>query len=243
MTDQSLRRADDLLTELVELVETARSMPMSSSCVVPREQVLDLLDDLREVLPPEIGEARKIIAARDGLLHDAYTAATQAREAARTEAESVVAGAQQRAGQLVRDAEAQADEIVERGRAEHADLVSATRVHQEATEAAAKLREDATSHDRQVRGAAAEYSELTRSQADRFAFERRTDAEAYAQRLVVDSDDYADRTLAEMAAVLQQACGTAEQGRLAIAARRARHTPAAAEADRNADRNPAPVPA
>ena len=44
MTDQSLRRADDLLTELVELVETARAVPISGACMVPREHTLDLLD-------------------------------------------------------------------------------------------------------------------------------------------------------------------------------------------------------
>ena len=82
MADQSMRRADELLTELVEQVETARSMPMSSSCVLPRERLLDLLDELREVLPPEIDEARKIIASRDALLHEAYAEASSVREKA-----------------------------------------------------------------------------------------------------------------------------------------------------------------
>ena len=82
MTDQSLRRADELLTELVEQVETARALPMSSSCVLPRERMLDLLDELREVLPPEIDEARRVIANRDSLLHDAYAEATSVREKA-----------------------------------------------------------------------------------------------------------------------------------------------------------------
>ncbi len=38
---------------------------------------------------------------------------------------------------------------------------------------------------------------------------------------MADSDDYADRTLAEMAMTMQRAAATAEQGRAAIAARRA----------------------
>src|SRR5437764_1232987 len=46
------------MTELIEIVETARALPMSTSCVLPRERVLDLLDELREVLPPEMDEAR-----------------------------------------------------------------------------------------------------------------------------------------------------------------------------------------
>ena len=68
MTDHNLRHADELLTELVELVETARAVPISGACMVPREHTLDLLDDLREVLPPEMAEARRIIADRDAVL-------------------------------------------------------------------------------------------------------------------------------------------------------------------------------
>src|SRR5580704_969955 len=95
MTDQGLRRVDELLTELVETVETARAVPMSSSCVVPREDLLDLLDDLREVLPPEMDEARKLAAQRDTVLRDASlqagvirAEAEQAAVLARSEADA-----------------------------------------------------------------------------------------------------------------------------------------------------------
>ena len=105
MTDEALRRVDELLTELVELVETARTVPMSSSIVVPRERVLDLLDDLREVLPPEIHEARKLIAVREEILHEAHTDATAARDAATAAADVILA-----------DARSQGDRLVARGR-------------------------------------------------------------------------------------------------------------------------------
>jgi hypothetical protein len=236
MAEQTLRRADTLLTELVELVETARTVPMSSSCVVHREQVLDLLDDLREVLPPEIDEARAIISARDAMLHEAYTEAGLAREQARAVAESTVTDAQRHAAQLIHDAEARSYEIIEQGKAAHAELVSATRVHQEATAAAITLRADAENFDRHTRAAADEYRDVVRAAADeygttvrtaadRYSFERRRDADAYAAKLSCDSDDYADRTLAELAQVLQRAAATAEQGRVAIAQRRAYYAP------------------
>ena len=65
MTDAALHRVDQILTELIETVETARAVPMSTSCVVPRERLLDLFDDLREVLPPEMVEARQLVTQRD----------------------------------------------------------------------------------------------------------------------------------------------------------------------------------
>ena len=45
----------DKLDELSALVEGARAMPMSASCVVNRAQVLDLLDEARGLLPTSLG--------------------------------------------------------------------------------------------------------------------------------------------------------------------------------------------
>jgi cell division septum initiation protein DivIVA len=229
MTEQTLRRADGLLTELVELVETARTLPMSASCVVPRERVLDLLDELREVMPPEIDEARRVIANRDGLLHDAYTEATTAREAGTAEAEALRVAAQEQADRTVHDAEVRAYEIVEAGRAEHGRLVSATGVHQSATRAAAELREQAEAYRQDVTAAADEYRDQVRAAADRYDAELRADTDRAATKLTADSEDYADTTLAELAAALHRAAATAEQGRIALAQRRARHAPAPVE--------------
>src|SRR3954468_6241221 len=110
MADEALRRADELLTELIEIVETARAVPMSASCVVPRERLLDMLDELREVLPPEMDEARTVIATRDRVLKDAYEAAAEARAQAVAEADAVLADADHRAQQVNADADERAEE-------------------------------------------------------------------------------------------------------------------------------------
>jgi hypothetical protein len=235
MADESLRRADELLTELVEMVETARTVPMSSSCVVPREHVLDLLDGLRETLPPEIAEARRVIANRDTMLHDAYAEATATRERATAEAEAIAADAKHRADQLVHDAEVRAYDIVEDGKAEHARLVSATGVHQAAARAATELREAAEAYDAAVREQADAHDAGVRAEAGRYAAEVRADAEQYAAKLTRDADAYADRTLAELADTLQRSAATAEQGRSALARRRQSVEAGAGEIQHGAD--------
>src|SRR4051794_1250004 len=96
-TDESLRRTDELLSELIDLVETAQALPMSSSCVLPRERVLDLLDELREVLPPEMDAARTVIARRDKMLQEGYETAAATRERAVLDADAVLADAAHRA--------------------------------------------------------------------------------------------------------------------------------------------------
>jgi len=220
MSDQALRRVDELLTELVEQVETARTVPMSSSIVLPRERVLDLLDELREVLPPEMDEARKLIATRDAVLHDAHTDATAARESATAAAELMLVDGRAQADELVRAAQEQAYGIVEAGKAEHAELVSATGVHAAATEAASVIRADADSYAESVRADADRYHTETVAEAQRYSMDIRNQADGYASKLTLDSEAYADRTLAELAGTLQRAAATAEQGRVALAARR-----------------------
>ena len=79
MADATRARTDKLLNELVEVVETARTVPMSASCVVPREHVLDLLDALREALPPELDAAHRVLARRDALLAEAAESAARTR--------------------------------------------------------------------------------------------------------------------------------------------------------------------
>jgi cell division septum initiation protein DivIVA len=159
-----LARADEVLTELVELVETARTLPMSSSCVVPRERTLDLLDALREFLPPEMQEARRVLLERDRLLAEATEQAAELVRSAEEQAEAVVGSAR-----------TEAYELVEAAKAEQADLVSAATVHQRATAEAAHLTAQA-----------AEEAEQARSSAQEYARQLRSDAHSYADRTLAE---------------------------------------------------------
>jgi cell division septum initiation protein DivIVA len=221
MADEALRRADELLSELIELTETARAVPMSASCVLPRERVLDLLDELREVLPPEMDEARTVIATRDRVLKDAYEEAAATRARAVEEADTVLDDARHRAEQIGSDADQRADEVLQAAAQEHARLVSTTAVHQAAAAAATALREDAERYQAHVTAEAQAYDTQVRAEADRYAHDARAEAERYATKLTADADEYADRTLDELAGVLSKAASTAEQGRAALRQRRA----------------------
>ena len=122
MTDEALRRSDELLSELIEIVETARALPMSASCVLPRERVLDLLDELREVLPPEMDEARTVIATRDRRAARTPTRARPRRARARGRRgrhRPRRRRAPRRAARRTRPSE-RAHDAVDAGKAEHA---------------------------------------------------------------------------------------------------------------------------
>ena len=55
---------DDLLVELRDLVESARTMPMSASVLVNREEILGLVDEIFAGVPEEVRHARWLLKER-----------------------------------------------------------------------------------------------------------------------------------------------------------------------------------
>ncbi len=105
------------IQQLEELVREAKSMPLSASALVNREEVLELIEGLRQTLPEEIKQARWVVKDREDLLmkarRDAESLvergkAEQARLAAR---EEVVVRAQEEAERILADAREQARQI------------------------------------------------------------------------------------------------------------------------------------
>ena len=84
----------DKLDEVSALVENARAMPMSASCVINRGHVLDLLDDVRALLPDSLAQADDVLADREDIV-----------AAARVEADQILAQAQADARALVSEHE------------------------------------------------------------------------------------------------------------------------------------------
>jgi cell division septum initiation protein DivIVA len=178
VTDHTLARADEVLTDLVELVETARTLPMSSSCVVPRERTLDLLDALREVLPPEMIEARKLVAERDRVLTEADALAERTRRESTAEAEA-----------MVKAARIEAHQLLEGAREEQAQLVAASTIHQVASEQAAALTERTRIQTDQLRADADEYAARLSADAHSYAEKTLSDLVANLTRLAATAEN------------------------------------------------------
>ena len=106
------------LDDIAQLLETARAVPLSTSCVVPRNEALDLVEDARDALPEAIREADEILANREQLLDDASNEAQQVLSSANAQASDLISGAQHDADRIVDNARADADEMLDRARAE-----------------------------------------------------------------------------------------------------------------------------
>ncbi len=109
-----------VLDDLSDMLEIARAMPMSDKCVVNRNEVLDRLDELRQMLPTAVQEAEELLADRIGVVEDGYR-----------EAERIVAEAGEQAAQVVSE-----HEIVQ------AALVSAEEIRGQAQADAEQMRRE-----------------------------------------------------------------------------------------------------
>jgi vacuolar-type H+-ATPase subunit H len=100
----------DKLTSAITMVEEARGVPLSASCVVHRAEMLELLDEAREALPVDFDSARKIIETRDAIIEESRVSAEQmiaiAREdvAEMVEQTSIVKNAREEARKILKDA-------------------------------------------------------------------------------------------------------------------------------------------
>lgn len=187
-------RAFESLDELVEIVETARGLPMSGSCVVSRSHSLDLLDDIREAYPEELVDANDVLAQRDEILAEARQIAehevTRARDdathaiaSAQDEADRTLVGARKEGERIVRAARAEAEEVTTAARErydehvaaaedEHHRLVSETTVHQSAVVVAEQIHAGARAEADEIRGHAHADAEAMRREVEDFVDQR-----------------------------------------------------------------------
>ncbi|HUA12331.1 MAG TPA: ATPase [Solirubrobacteraceae bacterium] len=106
-----------LIDKLDDLVHNAKSVPMTDTVRVDKEEIYDILDQMRATIPEEIKQARWIVKERQEMLAEA-----------KKEAERIIRDARERQEQLVSDqevtrqAERAADDIVEDARAREREI-------------------------------------------------------------------------------------------------------------------------
>ena len=105
------RNTEDIIGALYDMVQDARSMPLSADmCILERDKVLDMLDEIIAQLPGELKQARTIVESRNELVNQA-----------RREADNVIREAQEKANQLVTK-----EAIYEEAKKRSEELVSQT---------------------------------------------------------------------------------------------------------------------
>ena len=102
------RNIEDIIGALYDMVQDARSMPLAADkCILERDKVLDMLDEIIAQMPGELKQSRTIVESRNELISQARREAEsilrQAQDQARqlTTKESVYAEAKRRSEELV----------------------------------------------------------------------------------------------------------------------------------------------
>lgn len=102
------------LDEALELVRGARAVPVSTSCVVSRPELLALLEEARSLVPQAVADAAAVVREADDVVEAGrreaarIVAAAQAERLRLLDETEVVAAAHTRAEEQVADAEAHA---------------------------------------------------------------------------------------------------------------------------------------
>ena len=88
MNEQTI---EDIISALYDMVQDARSVPLSSDkCILERDKVLDMLDEIIAQMPVELKQARTIVDSRNELIGQA-----------RREAENLIRQAQDKSAEMV----------------------------------------------------------------------------------------------------------------------------------------------
>ena len=109
---------EELLDMLFEMIDEAKSMPLSSDkCILERDKALDLLDEIRAQFPMELAEAKKLIAARTEYIASAKREGELIRKQAEEKArqrlaeDELLAQAKQKSNEMVKVAEDRSREL------------------------------------------------------------------------------------------------------------------------------------
>ena len=119
MNEQNI---EDIISALYDMVQDARALPLGADkCIIERDKVLDMLDEVTAQLPAELKQARTIVESRNELIGQA-----------RREAEALIRQAQEKADQLVaeeaiyQEAKRQCQEMVLQTQARMSELRKAS---------------------------------------------------------------------------------------------------------------------
>ncbi|MBQ2156984.1 MAG: hypothetical protein II443_00270, partial [Oscillospiraceae bacterium] len=108
----------ELLDILYNMIQDAWGLPLGNErCVVERNKVLDILDEVKAKLPAELNEAKRLVAARSEFVANAKREAESMRKVAEERARQlvdeteIVRAAKEKANGILSSAESRAAEL------------------------------------------------------------------------------------------------------------------------------------
>ena len=158
MNEQNI---EDIISALYDMIQDARALPLGADkCILERDKVLDMLDEVIAQLPVELKQARTIVESRNELIGQA-----------RREAESIIRLAQEKANEMVteeaiyQEAKRQCQELVAQTQNRMSELRKASNDYMD--DALRRTEEAITSSLEDVRDTRAKFKALIEAQEKR----------------------------------------------------------------------------
>lgn len=174
---------DELVTMLGELVTEAWSMPLSGGKVlVDKDRLLDIVEEIKTVMPGDFQQARAIVASRNELA-----------SAARRDADAIISAAEEAAGRLISESA-----ILKEAKRAAQELKEASLANAKETVAAAESQARATVEKAEAHAATLVKNAETKSRELRHA------TTAYIEDILTKSEEVLGSSLNEMKRIKQQ---------------------------------------
>jgi cell division septum initiation protein DivIVA len=109
--------SETLVRRVIDIIATARTIPLSSSPMINRDEILEMLEEALNRLPDELRQARRMLKERDEFIIKTRRHADDILDAARAQAErmvqrtEVVRAADQRARRIVEEAQSTSQQM------------------------------------------------------------------------------------------------------------------------------------
>lgn len=133
-----MSKIEQIITEIEEFIDTCRFQPLSSTkIIVNKEELEELLAELRLKTPEEIKKYQRMISNRDAILNEA----------------------KERAEAMLAQAEAQTSELVSEHEIMQQAYIQANEIVQKATEHAQEILDRATEDANNIRMGAVQYTD------------------------------------------------------------------------------------
>ena len=113
----SINDSETLLRRVIDIIATARTIPLSSSPMINRDEILEMLEEALNRLPEELRQARRMLKERDEFVIKTRREADDILDASRAQAErmvqrtEVVRAADQRARRIVEEAQSTSEQM------------------------------------------------------------------------------------------------------------------------------------
>ena len=147
-----------IIADMEEMLNQASGFPLSKKVGVDRDEMLDLIDELKGALPYELDTALKIIKEQDSILESARNDADFLREEAKREREQKIRECNDEIIIKNKQVDSEIESMMKEATIRAEELVSESKINKDAKARSEKMIKEATDYSRDLRTGARNYS-------------------------------------------------------------------------------------